>query len=738
MVSGRSWAQSPDLQKSPSVKPSSPLEIDLGDNVVTVRADRQARTGKHNYIAQGNVEVNYRNLVLKADKILGNDETQNIRGNGNVFFKQGLTHLYASRFQFNLDTQTGIFYEVTGETEFELNGKVETGFIFKAKEVHKIEGDRYRIVGGFVTACEDEIPKWSLSASRADFKVDQPVNLKHTVFRLKKLPVFYTPFLRVPTSQKQRATGFLLPSTGNSSSRGRSVSGAFFLTLGRSANLLTRAEYYSKRGPAGGLDFEARPTEHSSISALGYFALDRLGFGGQNAKVKADAQLDNGFRAVANVDIVSSQSFRQVYGDNFNTISQPDEISSGFLTRNFARDSFNVFGERRANFFAGERGVTSRTFPSLNLNGLRRRLKDWPIYFSYNTSLEGLSRSDAQLSTPPMVQRFDFYPRLTLPIIQWSGISLTPSVGWRETFYSNRIDLNSPSGVGPRNLIRSALDFELEWNGPGLQKIFQTGEHRFKHLIEPAVTYRYITGINEFSETIHFDEKDILSNTNELEYVLNNRFFARRQASDGGTTTAEFLSLSIGQKYFFDPTFGGALVSGRRNVFFPLNTLSAFAYLDNNRRVSPIMSRLRFTPAQRYTLDFRADYDPEVQRLRASSITSRVHVSGNFLDLTYYNTRNLPPTQFSSNQIRARLGRSSPQGISAAVSFIYDFNAKLRQYSTAQLAYNWDCCGLSVQLRQVGLSQFDPRLVNESQLRFSFFLKNIGSFGTLRKEERIF
>ena len=736
--SSQSRGQQPESEPPESSAAFDPLSIPLGDEVITVRADRQARRGEHDYLAQGNVEISYRDLLLKADEVCGNDRSRDIEGEGNVYFKQGLTQFQASRFKFNLDSQTGTFYDVRGKTDVELRGRFDTGFLFRAKEVRKVGADEYRIVDGTVTACEDPVPKWSFSAKKADFKVDQPVNLRHAVFRIKKLPLFYSPFLRAPTSQKQRKTGFLLPSTGTSSSRGRSVSGAFFLALGRSADLLTRADYYSKRGPGGGLDFKARPNQHSSISAVGYFALDRMGFGGQTAQVKAETRWDNGFRAAADVDVVSSQEFRQVYGHSFNTISRPDEVSSGFLTRNFSSDSLNVFGERRATIFSRERGVTSRTFPSFNLNGHRRRIKGWPIYFSYDTSVEGMSRTDARLSTPSVVQRFDFHPRLSIPLIRWSGISLTPTVGWRETFYSNRLDSQSPTGVGPRNLTRSAFDLELDWRGPGLQRIFQVGRHRLKHLIEPSITYRYISGIDEFRETILFDEKDVFSNSNEVEYVLNNRFFARRPTSDGGWTTGEVLSLSVGQKVFFDPTFGGALVPGRRNVLFPANTLSAFAYLDGTRKVSPVTSRLRFTPARRYTVDFRTDYDPEVQRLRASSVAGRVNLSRYFLGLTYYNTRNLPPNQFPSNQVRARLGRSSPQGISAALSFVYNFTTRARRYTAGQLAYNWDCCGVAVHLRYVGLRQFNPRLDNESQVRFSFFLKNIGSFGTIRSREQLF
>ncbi|PYV38249.1 MAG: hypothetical protein DMG06_26170, partial [Acidobacteria bacterium] len=187
--------------------------------------------------------------------------------------------------------------------------------------------------------------------------------------------------------------------------------------------------------------------------------------------------------------------------------------------------------------------------------------------------------------------------------------------------------------------------------------------------------------------------------------------------------------------YFFDPTFGGALVPGRRNVFFPLNTLTAFAFEDGYRRFSPIISRVRFTPAQRYSVDFRMDYDPQYQRLRASSISGSASISNNSVALTYYNTRNLPPTQFPSNQVRATLvhGNSLRPGVNAGSSLIYDFNAHTFKYSNSQLAYNWDCCVVALELRQFNLG---ARV--ESQVRFTFSLKNIGSFGNLRKQERLF
>jgi LPS-assembly protein len=55
------------------------------------------------------------------------------------------------------------------------------------------------------------------------------------------------------------------------------------------------------------------------------------------------------------------------------------------------------------------------------------------------------------------------------------------------------------------------------------------------------------------------------------------------------------------------------------------------------------------------------------------------------------------------------------------------------QYNNTQISYNTDCCSFSVQYRRFA---FGTR--NENQFRFAFAIANIGSFGTLRRQERLF
>jgi LPS-assembly protein len=93
-----------------------------------------------------------------------------------------------------------------------------------------------------------------------------------------------------------------------------------------------------------------------------------------------------------------------------------------------------------------------------------------------------------------------------------------------------------------------------------------------------------------------------------------------------------------------------------------------------------------------------------------------------------------PVTQ-KFNQFRSVLGYGSPnkRGASGAVNLGFDARLNQLQYGSAQLAYNWDCCGLSVEYRRFALA-----VRNENQYRFTFSLANVGAFGNLRRSERLF
>ncbi len=106
------------------------------------------------------------------------------------------------------------------------------------------------------------------------------------------------------------------------------------------------------------------------------------------------------------------------------------------------------------------------------------------------------------------------------------------------------------------------------------------------------------------------------------------------------------------------------------------------------------------------------------------------HVPANSVTGTFSNA----PLVF--NQFRTLVGYGHPnkRGFAGGFSSGYDQNRDFLQYAAAQTSYNWDCCGLSFEFRRLAL----PGIRNENQYRFAFTLANIGTFGNLRKQERLY
>jgi LPS-assembly protein len=79
--------------------------------------------------------------------------------------------------------------------------------------------------------------------------------LTNAVFRVKGVPMFYTPILYYPTKRDDRATGFLMPTYGSSSLRGQSIHNGFFWAINRSQDATILHDWFSKTGQGLGTEY---------------------------------------------------------------------------------------------------------------------------------------------------------------------------------------------------------------------------------------------------------------------------------------------------------------------------------------------------------------------------------------------------------------------------------------------------------------------------------------------------
>ena len=512
--------------------------------------------------------------------------------------------------------------------------------------------------------------------------------------------------------------------------------------------------------------------------------------GGTEAHLNSEDQFAQHLRGVANIDYLTAYVFRLAFSDVF-TQAVNSEVKSAALVSDTAGNLFLNATTRRYQDFQSSTNpravVNILHAPGFELTGIDRQLGNLPFHGTLDASAEGLSRSEQNFSTAPLLGRFDLNPAASLPLL-FKGWSLRPELSLRDTVYTQQ--LVPSSSIAPdigtaisNTLNRKSLEGSIELRPPALDRIF---DHEFlgrkwKHVVEPRIIYDYVTGVENFPHILRFDDRDILSDTNEVEYALVNRFYAKRTSSDSdecGTqgmpallvgaapppthipwertgriaeqpcpkqpTTREVVTWELIQKYFLDPTFGGSLVPGRRNVFTSTVDLTGIAFLTEPRHLSPLISKLRVSTGPRNDLEWDLDYDFQFGRVNTSTVLFNHHIglftlgAGNaFLHVPgAISSTGQAPKDIKFNQYRAVLGYGSlnKRGFSGAFDLGLDSRLDRVQYGSAQLAYNWDCCGVNVEYRRFSLAQ----VRKENQFRFTFALANIGAFGNLRRGERLF
>jgi LPS-assembly protein len=812
--------QAAPAEKTPSQPPIAPCASQAATqdaDATTICALQQEKDGPI-YKLHGNAEIHYRGYVLRADEVIYNSDSGEATASGHLTLDGGANddHIRASHGTYNLTAETGRFYDVTATTGLRFRGKevVLTStapFAFSGKVVEKTSSDHYLVYDGTITTCELPHPGWRFDAHKVVVDVGGNASIYHSWFLLHGFPVFYFPYATHPVEREARHTGFLIPTAGQSSIKGTVLGEGLYWDINRSMDANVAAEYFSKRGWSQKGEFRARPSDTSYVD-LNYFGvIDRgtevgtstgsqlLREGGEEARLAGEGNF-YGFRSLVNIDYLSSFLFRLAFNEVFTQAVNSEVKSQAFLSRPVNGFFLSGMVERYQDFFQTTvNGVLSNPpsfdsirilhAPSFDASSMDRQLGRSPLLWSFDASMAGLTRGEPGFGTGTLLGRFDLNPELSLPL-HFGGWSLRPALTLHETYYTERF-VNGTAVNDPTN--RQAVEASVELRPPALEKVFAKEflGRKWKHVIEPRAVYRIVTGVNDFANVLRFDERDILSNTHEVEYGFVTRLYAKRTAPHTEECTTPMTSLAVGaaapeqivpwqrsdnldnqacvqgpevkeiatweltQKYFLDPTFGGALISGQRNVFTSSEDLTGIAFLTMPRHLSPLVSRLQAATSSRTDTEWDLDYDFQLGRINASTLLVNYNVGpftvgGGDAFLQIPQTTTVPPTQSEGTcgptasgqvtckfqQFRVALGYGglNRRGFSAATSFGFDSEVRKLQFATAQTTYNWNCCGLTLEYRRYAIAN----VRNENLYRFTFTLANIATFGNLRRQERLY
>lgn len=749
-------------------QPEIPAEFKNPFNTVTVYADSQQEA--HDILTlTGHVEIESRGTSLFADEAVYDQSTGQIDASGNVAFSNPKAYLEAEHARYNVKTEVGVFSRVHGYLRTEGRGgrtrvsvPMSNAFYIQAREVERNGPDTYSILDGRISSCEKERFGWWLDVHSAQVTLGGKAVSHGDVFHFLGMPMFYAPVLVHSAAREPRQTGFLLPEIGNSTQKGRIIGDAFYWAINRSADLMVGAQDYSSRGPAIIGRFRATPSENSTFD-VNYLQVEDHGTGplpterapGESVHgIGVDDDVGLGFRGVVDVDYINSLAFRLTWSNNFNAAVTSEARQTGFVTRSFDGYSLNIYAHRYADFLSSEivpnPAVIIRQTPSVDFGGVDHELGSSPFYLDFDTSAAGVGREEPGFSTPLLSDRLDFHPEVSLQTPEFWGFHFTPTVGMEATHYGTSL-------LGPHDpLTRLLGDMSLDLRPPSVERIFNRRLHhyRLKNVIEPDVRYNLVRAADpqQISDIIRFDETDVLAETSELEYSLKTTLYGRPDSDPNQADppqARELMSLSVTQKYYFDPTFGGVLQPGTNNVFAPTLDLTGFAFATGHH-YSPFVTVFKVAPFSNFDTELRADISPSGGGVLDAGLTSSVHRSNYMFEATDFVVNReqglsvlplilpvLPiPSMHSSNLVNARFiwGHSDRKGLSGAVGVNYNVTAGLANGLVGQLTYNLSCFGVDVGYNRFNLGP----LRDENQFRIAITLSNVGSFGNLKERDRLF
>lgn len=249
------YAQNTPASRVAGLAPDSPFQ---DPNMIFLEADELINNeAEQTLIAVGEVEGRYQNRTLRADRVTYYVNEGRVIATGDVVLvgADGSSQ-FADSFELSNELDTGAAYNFTSRLP---NGGV-TGAAYAQRRDDGID-----LYNAYYTACEpcqdnpDKDPSWQIKAKRVSQDADRNMILyKDAWFELFGLPVLYTPYLAHPDPSQDRASGWLNPFGGYSSSRGAFIELPYYVKVDDYSELTLTPHIFTGVNPLIEVDYRRK------------------------------------------------------------------------------------------------------------------------------------------------------------------------------------------------------------------------------------------------------------------------------------------------------------------------------------------------------------------------------------------------------------------------------------------------------------------------------------------------
>jgi len=274
-------------------------------------------------VAKGHVEIAQGTQILLADVVTYNQHTDTVTASGHVSL---MTPDGTVLFSDYMELRNGMNDAFANNVRMLMADRSRLA----ANAARRTNGNRTelrRAVYSPCDLCKDDPsapPAWQLKAREmTDDKDLKRLEFRDATMEIDGWPVFYTPYMSAPDPSVKRASGFLIPSFGGSSTLGFHVATPYYQTLGPDADLTLTPRFTSQAGTVLAGDYRQRFSNGfmDDLASVNYSNVG-TSIGGDNdpnathavrwhVNAFGDFDLDDTYRTGFSLQRVSDQTYLQ-------------------------------------------------------------------------------------------------------------------------------------------------------------------------------------------------------------------------------------------------------------------------------------------------------------------------------------------------------------------------------------------------------------------------------------------
>jgi len=459
------------------------------------------------YVAKGSVKVEKDDATVEADEMVYFEETSDTHAEGNVRYDDLQTFFTAKTADLNMEKKTGKLYDA--DIFFK-----DDNYYLKGSEIErKSENEYYSREETNFTTCDGPLAAWCFRGKDMDLVVGQRVTGREATFRLRDVPVLYSPYFWAPV-YSERQTGFLMPRVSNSNLRGLGVNIPFFWAITENRDATFVLDAYTKQGIGTGIEYRfIEPRGLQSAWWLYHIRDHQLNTDFTEFKALYDDRTSGGIGLFLNANIVNEKDFYRVVASHRNFYREVSPDNEDHIKR-FLETTAEInipFDNSRAYLLAQywidlkyATGDIPQKLPEIGY------VLNYTRFGSFLVSAE-VAAANCWKKDGVSAHRLTVNPTVLHAV--GSDVVLSQIVGVRGTAYDFYHGVDS---VGNNEKLAFEYDGNLHTR---LLKRYDS----FTHVIEPTIRYHYISD-SPTDLPYAFDEWEQHGKTSRLELSLLNRF----------------------------------------------------------------------------------------------------------------------------------------------------------------------------------------------------------------------